>query len=50
VKDRIREAKATGQRNLPCHAPARTPHGWIIMAARDLMVWTKLIGFTDHPI
>jgi hypothetical protein len=49
VEDRIREAKTTGLRNLPCHAPARTLHGWIIMAATDLMVWTKLIGFTDHP-
>ena len=28
VEDRIREAKATGLRNLPCHASTRTPPGW----------------------
>lgn len=50
VEDRIRQAKATGLRNLPFHAFDANA-GWleIIMAATDLVVWTKLIGFTDHP-
>ncbi len=50
VEDRIRQAKATGLRNLPFnsfHANA----AWleIVMAATDLVAWAKLIGFTDHP-
>ncbi len=50
VEDRIRQAKATGLRNLPFntfHANA----AWleIILAATDLIAWTKLIGFTDQP-
>jgi Transposase DDE domain group 1 len=50
VEDRIRQAKATGLRNLPFnsfHANA----AWleIIMAATDLLAWAKLIGFTDDP-
>jgi hypothetical protein len=50
VEDRIRQAKATGLRNLPCHR-AQANAAWleIIMAATDLVAWTKLIGFTDHP-
>jgi hypothetical protein len=50
VEDRIREAKATGLRNLPCHR-AEANAAWleIILAATDLVAWTKLIGFTDHP-
>lgn len=50
VEDRIREAKATGLRNLPCHAYAAN-QAWleIVMAATDLVAWTKLIGFGDTP-
>jgi hypothetical protein len=50
MKDRLREAKATGLPNLPCHrADANAAWLEIIMAATDLVAWTKLIGFTDHP-
>jgi Transposase DDE domain group 1 len=50
VEDRIRQAKATGLRNLPCHR-AEANAAWleIILAATDLVSWTKLIGFTDQP-
>ncbi|MBO0884952.1 MAG: IS1380 family transposase [Mycobacterium sp.] len=50
VEDRIRQAKATGLRGLPFHAfDANAAWLEIIMAATDLVAWTKLIGFTDHP-
>ncbi|MDT5182407.1 MAG: hypothetical protein QOI29_565 [Mycobacterium sp.] len=50
VEDRIRQAKATGLSNLPCHR-AEANAAWleIILAAIDLVAWSKLIGFTDHP-
>jgi hypothetical protein len=50
VEDRIREAKATGLRNLPCHR-AEANAAWleIILTATDLVAWAQLIGFTDHP-
>ena len=50
VEDRIRQAKATGLRNLPFHSFAANA-AWleIIMAATDLVAWAKLIGFTDQP-
>jgi hypothetical protein len=50
VEDRIRQAKATGLRNLPCHR-AEASAAWleIMSAATDLVAWSKLIGFTDHP-
>jgi hypothetical protein len=50
VEDRIRDAKATGLRNQPRHA-FDANQAWleIVMAATDLVAWTKLIGFTDHP-
>lgn len=50
VEDRIRQAKATGLRNLPCHHFAANA-AWleIISAATDLVAWTKLIGFVDEP-
>ncbi|MBS4730157.1 IS1380 family transposase [Mycobacterium sp. SM1] len=49
VEDRIRQAKATGLRNLPFHSFAANA-AWlqIIMAATDLIAWAKLIGFTDN--
>jgi hypothetical protein len=49
-EDRIREAKATGLRNLPCHrSDANAAWLEIILAATDLVAWTKLIGFADQP-
>jgi Transposase DDE domain group 1 len=50
VEDRIRQAKATGLRNLPFNA-FDSNAAWleIILAATDLIAWTKLIGFTAHP-
>ncbi|MDT5257106.1 MAG: hypothetical protein QOD10_2186 [Mycobacterium sp.] len=50
VEDRIREAKATGLRNLPCHR-AEANAAWleIILSATDLVAWSQLIGFTEHP-
>lgn len=50
VEDRIRQAKATGLRNLPFNA-FQANAAWleITMAATDLVAWAKLIGFTDHP-
>ncbi len=50
VEDRIRELKATGLRNLPCHSFwANAAWLEIILAAADLVTWTRLIGFTEHP-
>ncbi len=50
VEDRIRQAKATGLANLPFNAfDANAAWLEIILAATDLVAWTKLIGFTDHP-
>jgi hypothetical protein len=50
VEDRIRQLKATGLRNLPCHR-AEANAAWleITLAATDLVTWSKLIGFTEHP-
>src|SRR5258708_39297284 len=50
VEDRIRQAKATGLRNLPCHrSDANAAWLEIIMAATDLAAWTKQLRFTDQP-
>jgi Transposase DDE domain group 1 len=50
VEDRIREGKATGLANLPCHG-FHANAAWleIILAATDLVAWAKLIGFADQP-
>ena len=50
VEDRIREAKATGLRNLPCHGAALNA-AWLetVLTAVDLVTWTQLLGFTDTP-
>lgn len=49
VEDRIRQAKATGLANLPCHRfDANAAWLEIILAATDLVAWTKLIGFHGH--
>src|SRR6478672_12025545 len=50
VEDRIRQAKATGLANLPFNSfDANAAWLEIIMAATDLIAWTKLIGFGDNP-
>jgi len=50
VEDRIRGAKATGLRNLPFNSfDANAAWLEIVMAATDLVAWTKLIGFTADP-
>ncbi len=50
VEDRIREAKATGLRNLPCRA-FNENQAWleVVMTAVDLVCWTKKICFADVP-
>ena len=51
VEDRIRQAAATGLANLPCHRfDANAAWLEIILAATDLVAWTKLIGFHGQPI
>ena len=50
VEDRIRDLKATGLRNLPCHGFwANAAWLEIVLAAADLVTWARLIGFADHP-
>ncbi|MBF4192129.1 transposase, IS4 family protein [Mycolicibacterium phlei] len=50
VEDRIRELKATGLRNLPCHSFwANAAWLEIVLAAADLVTWTRLIGFRNQP-
>lgn len=50
VEDRIRELKATGLRNLPCHSFwANAAWLEIALAAADLVTWCRLIGFRTHP-
>lgn len=48
IEDRIREAKATGLRNLPCRAWNENA-AWleVVLTAVDLVCWTKLICFAD---
>ena len=50
VEDRIRQAKATGLRNLPCRAFNENA-AWlqVVLMATDLIAWTKLIAFADTP-
>jgi hypothetical protein len=49
IEDRIRQAKATGLRGLPFNAfDANAAWLEIIMAATDLVAWTKLIGFAGN--
>jgi hypothetical protein len=50
VEDRIRELKATGLRNLPCHSFwANAAWLEIVLAAADLVTWARLIGFRSQP-
>jgi hypothetical protein len=48
VEDRIREAKATGLRNLPCRE-FNENQAWLetVLTAVDLICWTKQICFAD---
>ncbi|MGH3181509.1 MAG: IS1380 family transposase [Streptosporangiaceae bacterium] len=50
IEDRIRQAKAAGLRNLPCRA-APENHAWLecVLAAADLVAWSKLICFAEDP-
>lgn len=50
VEDRIREAKATGLRNLPCKEFNENA-AWLetVLTAVDLICWTKQICFADVP-
>jgi hypothetical protein len=50
VEDRIREAKNTGLRNLPCRAWDEN-NAWlhVVLTAIDLLAWTQLLAFTGHP-
>jgi hypothetical protein len=50
VEDRIREAKNTGLRNLPCRGFAENT-AWLhaLLTAIDLVCWTKILGFTGTP-
>jgi Transposase DDE domain group 1 len=50
VEDRIREAKTTGLRNLPCRGFTENA-AWLetVLCAVDLVCWTKLICFHDVP-
>jgi DDE family transposase len=51
VEDRIRQAKASGLRTLPCRGFAENI-AWleILLAATDLVCWAKLLGFTGTPV
>lgn len=50
IEDRIRQAKAAGLHNLPCKEAAEN-HAWLecVLAAADLVAWSKLICFDDDP-
>jgi Transposase DDE domain group 1 len=50
IEDRIRQAKAAGLRNLPCKEAAEN-QAWLecVLAAADLVCWSKLICFKDDP-
>ena len=50
VEDRIRQTKAAGLMNLPCRA-APENHAWleVVLAAADLVTWSKLLCFADNP-
>lgn len=50
IEDRIRELKATGLGNLPCHGFwANAAWLEIALAASDLVTWARLIGFRNDP-
>jgi hypothetical protein len=49
-EDRIRAAKDTGLRNLPLHGFDQN-RIWcaIVQLACDLLAWTQMLGYPDHP-
>jgi len=51
IEDRIRQGKADGLRNLPCREAAEN-HAWLemVLAAADLVCWSKLICFADDDV
>ena len=51
VEDRIRQAKATGLRNLPSRSFSENA-AWleVVLMATDLIAWTKLIAFHGGPV
>ena len=51
IEDRIRQGKAAGLRNLPCREAAEN-HAWLemVLAAADLVCWSKLICFADEDV
>lgn len=50
VEDRIRELKAAGLANLPCHGfDANAAWLEIVLAAADLVAWAQLIAFSHAP-
>ncbi len=51
MEDRIREAKNTGLRNLPCRGWEENV-AWLetLLTATDLVCWAKLLGFTGTPV
>lgn len=50
VEDRIRQAKATGLARFPAEGFAENT-AWlqVVMIATDLLTWTKLLAYQDHP-
>ncbi len=50
VEERIRQAKAAGLANLPCH-DFQSNAAWleIVLTAADLVAWAQLIGYTHAP-
>jgi len=50
VEDRIREAKNTGLRNLPCRGWEEN-NAWlqVVLTAVDLIAWTQLVAFGHAP-
>jgi len=49
VEDRIREAKDCGLSNLPFRSFAHNQVWlWLVMAAQDLIAWTKQLCLADH--
>jgi len=49
-EDRIRNAKDTGLNNLPLHGFDQN-RIWsaVVMMVCDLLAWTQMLGFADHP-
>ena len=50
MEDRIREGKAAGLRNFPCHGWEEN-NAWLeaVLAAADLVCWAKLNCFAAMP-